>query len=172
MYLDHLTDQQIQSYVEGESIHNPAEVEEHLKSCQQCRKQVNAYKFVRSEMVQEPKQIFFSDSFEDAIMTRILLSDNRVFQIKDYLVAAFTFVMAIALLCYPFLYDQMRTMILHSYSESWSLVKQTSYEVFSNCGSIGGCLAVPVIALIIILAFNILDKMYIQPHLKLTRDNL
>jgi hypothetical protein len=171
MSIDHLTDRQMQSYVDNESIHNKAEIAKHLASCKQCQKQFNAYKFVLSGMLQGPQDALFSEGFENALMGRILRPVAFSFQIKDYLVATFTSVIVMALLCYPFLIEQIRALITDSYIESWNLLKETSIEVFCNGEINSNCMAIPAAVLIVILAFKILEKMYIQPRLKITQDS-
>lgn len=171
--MEHLTDRQLQAYVDGEPVDDAEAIEKHVRSCRQCLKQVNAYRFVRSGLVQEPPEASFSDDFDDAVMSRILHSDTSGFQVRDYLVAAFAGVMVIALLWYPFLYyNELRMVIMDSFTEGIGLLKELSVELFCN-GTVGsGCMAVPAAALIMILAFTILDKTYVKPRLRTTRGNL
>jgi hypothetical protein len=170
MSINHLTDEQLQSYTEGELKSDTNAIAEHLTSCETCRNQLKAYRFVQSGMTQAPPKAFFAEDFEDRLMSRILFKENPGFQIKDYLIAAFSIVMALGLLFSPFIYGQTGKLIMDSCAGSWSLLKDTLLNLFCY-GDIGGhCIIIPVIIIVMILAFKILDKVYIQPRLKPAND--
>lgn len=172
MSINHLTDQQIQSYVEGEPAHDTAEMAKHLSSCKWCRKQLNAYKFIRSGMAQEPQGAFFSKDFDNLLMTKILQHETRGFLVRDYLVIAFIIAIVISLLCYPLLFEQIRILIWDSYIESWALLKETTIGILCKGAINGSCWMIPLIALTMLLSFMILDKTYVQSRLKRLPDEV
>lgn len=172
MPIDHLTEQQLQRYAEGEPLHDKAEIEGHLRSCKKCREQAIAYKFVQIGMAQEPQDALFSDGFEDTLMTRIMRPDTGGFQMRDYLVAAFASVIVMASLCYPFLYGQISILIVDPFVESWGLLKELALDVFCHGEYNINCMMVPVASLIVILAFKMLDKIYIEPRIRTTHDEV
>jgi len=53
MGLEHLTDEQIQDYIDGNLTDNLAEIEQHLESCQTCRNELAKYKVLTNALSED-----------------------------------------------------------------------------------------------------------------------
>jgi hypothetical protein len=53
MGLEHLTDEQIQDYVDGNLTDNSAEIKQHMESCQTCQNELAKYKVITSMLSED-----------------------------------------------------------------------------------------------------------------------
>lgn len=68
MSSSHLTDEQLQSYLDGNQAGGG--IEDHLKSCARCRQALAAYKSLYSAMADDPG-VRLAPNFADAVMARL-----------------------------------------------------------------------------------------------------
>ena len=87
MALNHLTDEQIQEYLDG-NVSKNSWIADHLKSCGDCEAQIVEYSSLYSALEVEEK-IGLSANFSDAVVSRITLqaSPTPGFQIWQILLA-------------------------------------------------------------------------------------
>ena len=70
MFLKHLTDEQLQLYLDDEIREENSLIEEHLHKCKYCLQQLETYRLVFAELKSEPEEVF-SPGFESIIMIPI-----------------------------------------------------------------------------------------------------
>jgi len=87
MALNHLTDEQIQEYLDG-NVSKNSWIADHLKSCGDCEAQIDEYSSLYSALEVEEK-IGLSANFVDAVVSRITLQASATpgFQIWQILLA-------------------------------------------------------------------------------------
>jgi len=79
--MNHLTDEQIQEFAEGLMPEKNNEIEEHLKSCRNCRVEVEAYRNLFAELNEEMDSAL-SNTFVDSVMTKIAMESSAKSKFK------------------------------------------------------------------------------------------
>ncbi|MFZ5517966.1 MAG: anti-sigma factor family protein [Candidatus Zhuqueibacterota bacterium] len=96
MSLKHLTDRQIQRYLDRANAEDNAEIMAHVAQCAECQRSIQAYRAVYQELQSEPKASF-SPAFEDAILARLSPQPDRKFQFWKYLLMAASIILGVVL---------------------------------------------------------------------------
>ncbi|MCP4725538.1 MAG: hypothetical protein GY863_10900 [bacterium] len=82
MSVDHLTENEMQEYLEGASGDKQPEIEDHLKQCEACRVQITAYRHIFKGFNGEPENIF-SDDLEEIVLEKIRTTDPVKSTVKN-----------------------------------------------------------------------------------------
>ena len=100
MALNHLTDEQIQEYLDG-NVSKNSWIADHLKSCGDCEAQIDEYSSLYSALEVDEK-IGLSANFADAVVSRITLQASAIpgFQIWQILLAVVGFGVGLAAAVY------------------------------------------------------------------------
>ena len=162
MSIDHLSDEELQSYLDEKSIRNTAAVEHHLQSCIHCRRQLIAYRLIHAEFHAEPEKDFSRD-FEDDVIKRIHEIESRRFQLKNYLLLFFSMTVCISLMAYGFLNTQYRSIVSQAVSDSWNRLTMLIHDVIHGSELFTGTIEIVLFAGIILLFFGFLDRIFVYP---------
>jgi hypothetical protein len=157
MSIEHLSDEEIQAFINSESSSIKDSWRKHLESCLHCRNQLALYTMIDNEISSQLSEDF-SDNFEHSTMNNIQLRENRVFHLKDYLVFIFTTVFGLGLLAYCFLSERLRSIIIQSFSRSWEIINDFTSSVICVDKKGSGCTELLLACLIIIFTFYLLEK--------------
>jgi len=82
MSIDHLSENEMQEYLEGVSGDKRPEIEDHLKQCEACRVQITAYRHIFKGFNREPENIF-SEDLEDTVLEKIRTTDPVKSKVKN-----------------------------------------------------------------------------------------
>jgi len=162
MSIDHLSDEELQSYLDEKSIRNKAAVEHHLQSCIHCRRQLTAYRLIHAEFHAEPEKTF-SDDFEDDVIKRIHEIESRRFQLKNYLLLFFSMTLCISLGAYGFLKIQYGSIVNQTFHDSWNSLKMLFHDLTQGSELFTGTIEIILFAGIIVLIFSLLDNILLYP---------
>ncbi|MFC1563930.1 anti-sigma factor family protein [candidate division KSB1 bacterium] len=81
---EHLTENEMQEYLDGMSGERSAGIKEHLMKCESCRLQMAAYRYIFSGYDNEPEDIF-SDELEDNVIVAVGNTYSLKGQVKEIL---------------------------------------------------------------------------------------
>ncbi len=165
MSVEHLTDEELQAYLDGASVENRAALESHLRTCRHCRKELLAYRFVEEEFCAEPGETF-SVRFEDAIIERIVRMERGRLGLKDYLVLSFSFLTCVGMVIYGFLNDRVATIVKQAFQVSWADLQTFFHDILEGIEGTNGTIETLLFAGILLLVFCFLDNIpfYLRPH--------
>ncbi len=168
MSKEHLTDDDLQAYITGESeIRN--RFEDHLNNCRSCRIQLILYKQVVDTLDRETGDIF-SNGLEDSILNTIKNIDPKNNTIKDilfYLVPAAAGFLAASILF-------MKNDAVSIWSEILpGLIRDISSSLYLNSGVNNTDLfqaGILVIFLIFLLIYSKIDRIFFNDKLNNSDD--
>ncbi len=162
MSIDHLSDKELQSYLDEMPIINKAAVERHLQSCIHCRRQLTAYLLVHEEFHAEPEKAFSRD-FEDVVMKRIYRIGSWRFKVKNYLLFFFSITFCISVGIYGILITQHRSIVNKAFHDSWNSLKLLLHDGLIGSEWLRGTIEIILFAGIILLFFGFLDRIFLYP---------
>jgi len=157
MSLNHLSDKELQAYVDGQLVENRRAIENHLSQCDHCRIQLAAYQKVSSTFRTEPEEIFSVD-FENIIIDKIQQTASQKYQIKDRLYWFLSIVISFSILaCYLFI-TQTGRIIIDLLHDNLNRIKQMVLSVFEILELLDMRLEVIINVGIIFLLFSISNR--------------
>lgn len=171
MSLDHLSEDELQSYCRGQYTKEKTAVAHHLQTCVYCRRQLAAYTYINDEFDHVPAGIF-SVNFETRIIEKIMDLEGRRFHLKDYLLPALSIIAYLCTVGVWLLNAQLRTTLVDSLQGGWLILKNLVVDILQSHGQLMPSVEVILFAAMIVLLLNILDKKLLRRAALLTkRDN-
>ncbi|OQX95369.1 hypothetical protein B6I21_05775 [candidate division KSB1 bacterium 4572_119] len=157
MYLDHLTDEQFQLYLDGLPTEGISDIEEHLKTCEECRSQLSAYKLVYKELNIEPESALLP-GFENAIISRIRKKAEQKQFIRNLLTQAAMIILGSTLPLYFLLTGKISDDLNHIFVNNWFGTKHLWENVFGFIRGMNVSTELVVSALIILVVFSLIER--------------
>ena len=152
----HLTDDQIQSYLDNPEITNREKIEQHLSICSICRQAVAQYRALYTDL-QKDFAPAFSRNFSKNVITALSGSEeNRWQRYESGFIAAF-FLVGIAVSFY------FLNPLPHLTSAGVAIVDYVKEYLFKYVTNINGNLPFIAIAIVIFFLVQIFDKKLIKP---------
>lgn len=160
MSIIHLSDEQLQLYLDDGSNEKSSFIEEHLRCCEQCRQQLAAYHSVIDELNTEPENVF-SPGFESIIIDKIQEKANKILKIKNFFfhAAAIVFVMIISI--YVFMSAPISENMVRIFVDKWIGAKYLYDSVLRISGDLDISLKVLVSAGIILFFYGLFDRILV-----------
>ena len=149
--MNHLTDEQIQEFLDNKTGQETNSVVEHLETCAHCKKQVEAYKQVFSTLNVEP-DFSLPVNFVDKVVSTVETSEDKKYKKWESVLLIFSIIQGIGLAIY-FL-DIKKIFSFFSFEKLEFL--QTTFEQINSLGN--GFLPILFFALIIISFYGFLDR--------------
>ena len=153
--MNHLTDDEIQGYLDNSFVEDKDKITEHLKFCPTCKQQVEAYENVYSSIHTEPDFVE-PINFADKIITKIESSEDRKYRKWETILLFFTIIQGFGLALYFIDYQKL----ISNLSFGDSNLFATMTEKFNGLGN--GLFPILVFAIIIIGFYGILDRILDQ----------
>ena len=100
--MKHLTDDQIQAYLDGDKIENINKIEEHLQACEKCRLNLNAYEQIYTTIKIENVFPALSPNFALNTLKEVEKIKEKKWNMFENFLIAFTFIVSISLSVYFF----------------------------------------------------------------------
>ena len=150
--MNHLSDEEIQEYLDGLSRDKLEKVTQHLKTCSACRHQVAAYKRVYSALEEEPA-FSFPANFIDNVVNNVTNREDKKYQKWETILLIFSIIQVIGFAIY---FIDFRTIFTNIFSDS-STMFESALAKITELGN--GFLPILIIAAIIISFYGILDKL-------------
>jgi hypothetical protein len=149
--MNHLTDEQIQEFLDNKIGQKTNNVVEHLETCAHCKKQVEAYKQVFSTLDVEP-DFSLPVNFVDKVVSTVETSEDKKYKKWESVLLIFSIIQGIGLAIY-FL-DIKKIFSFISFEKPDFL--QTTFEQINSLGN--GFLPILFFAIIIITFYGFLDR--------------
>lgn len=153
--MKHLTDNEIQSYLQELPTEEETQIELHLSECPGCRKRLLLYKKL-GEVVVSASEASVPEDFGTAVVGR-LRAIRRLKRISDFVVAAIAIGGFVLVGLFIFLTPQFKYMVAENITELW----------YSATGSVGntaessGTTGILVFAAGLFVFFSIIDRLII-----------
>ncbi|MFQ5633173.1 MAG: anti-sigma factor family protein [bacterium] len=97
--MKHLSDEDLQAYLDGVHGVNRVETEAHLMICKDCQHALEAYRHVYTALQNEPSSVF-SLASENAIMQKISIESEKFGQAIEWLLFAISAIFGLAMTGY------------------------------------------------------------------------
>jgi predicted anti-sigma-YlaC factor YlaD len=155
MVMRHLSDQQIQNYLDREPSQKRAEIERHLSACPACRNQLAAYKRLYRELGDETG-FMLSANFADAVIARVERGSEKKFHLLETVLLILAVIVSLGAALY---FTDLGNMFLNLFRSGSAGVG----HVFENLPILKGSnVHILVFAALILTAIGLLDKMIFQ----------
>jgi len=157
MSLTHLTDEQLQLYLDGGKSEETLIIEEHLKLCKDCRQQLRAYQLVVAELQAEPTEVF-SPGFESLIIDKIQDKASVKLRIKNFLLHAAAIIFGAIISIYVVLSVQISESFERIFIDKWIGARYIYDYVFSISSDLNVSIEVFISAGIILFFYGLFDR--------------
>ncbi|HDL19461.1 MAG TPA: hypothetical protein ENH29_10435 [Bacteroidetes bacterium] len=145
--MSHLTDDEIQEYLDSPEAVNVQTVQTHLHNCQQCRQQLTLYRQVFSVLIEEPETVV-PYNFAGQITERLMALQNKKYHKWELLLLLFSIIQGIALTIY---FVDFGKIIFYL-----SRLQTNFFTVFHKANA--GFLPILFFAVIIVIFYGFLEK--------------
>lgn len=153
--MNHLTDDDIQKYLDKESGQDRAEIEKHLKSCEGCRQNHLLYKKLYTGLADETG-FMLSANFSESVVSRVKKSKEKSSDFFESVLLAIAGLFSLGLIFY---FTNLSEALLNIFRKN----AQELEPFLKGIGSIlGGNLTILIFAIAIIILFGIADKVIFQ----------
>jgi len=159
----HLTDEEIQTYLQGYRSETRNLVEDHLDTCLECRNQLLLYERLGNIVLSSahrPTPI----GFEKTVMNG-LRSIQRKRRINDLIVTAVALIGSLTAVAVFVLAPQIRQVVASYLDDAW----QSIIQFTSGGGGSTESLAIPLIGLLLLVLFAVVDRQ-IMAKLKMANE--
>ena len=158
MSIIHLTDDQLQFYLESGIGKDNSSVETHLQTCEQCRQQLEAYTFVFSELNSESDEVF-SPGFESDIIKKIQKSISVKSKIKTCLLYSAAIIFGSIISVYIFFSVQIPENLLNFFVDKWIGAKYLYDYIFRVSSDLNISSSILISAGIILFIYELFDRL-------------
>jgi len=148
----HLTDEEIQSYLQGGRPEECKLIEDHLNICPECRNQLLLYQRLGDIVLSTTRKPTPND-FERAVMKR-LASIQRRRRITDLIVIAVALIGSLTAATAFLLTPQIRQVVAGFLNHAW----QSTVLFMSGNGGSAESLAVPLVGFLSLVLFAVIDR--------------
>ena len=158
--MEHLTDEQIQVYLDNEINENSKDIELHLHSCEQCGLNFYTYRQIYSSLTIESELPALSNNFVNATISKLKNTKDKKWNLFENILITLMYVVGISLSVY-----------ILSLSNIISYFKKIDFSFmtdFSNkiTGDISFNFIYLIAAVLIIFLIELLDRLKIQKSYK------
>ncbi len=157
MSIKHLTDEQLQLYLDGGKSKENLLIEAHLNKCKDCLQQLEAYQLVFVELKTEPEEVF-SLGFESVVIDKIHDKESKIIRIKNFFLYAAAIIFGAIISIYVLLSIQISESIEHIFVDKWVGAKYTYDYIFSISSDLNISIEVFISAGIILLFYGFFDR--------------
>jgi len=157
MSLNHLTDRQMQLYLDGVISGETPLIEDHLHHCGECRHMIQVYQAVYHEFQSEPGE-FFSPAFEDNILTNLKLKTDNKYQSKKNILFAAAIILGIFLPTSYLIMVQFHSYFARVLNHTWSDINSIYFYGLNLFDRLNINIEYLIPAGIIILFYSIFEK--------------
>ena len=98
--MNHLTDDQIQNYLDNINSENIIEIKNHLQDCERCRTNLNAYEQIYSIISNEVELPEMSGNFAAATISRIEKTNEKKWNIFENMIVSVMFAVSLIISIY------------------------------------------------------------------------
>ena len=100
--MNHLTDDQIQAYLDKNKLENINDIEDHLQVCEKCRFNINTYRQIFTALRNEDELPVLSNNFSFTTISKIEKANEKKWNIFENILITLTFIVSISLSIYFF----------------------------------------------------------------------
>jgi predicted anti-sigma-YlaC factor YlaD len=151
--MKHLTDNEIQSYLQSGRSDKLAHIKEHLRNCPDCQKQLLLYKKL-GDMVISTSLNPIPEGFERAVVGR-LRSMQRQRRITDVIVTAVAFVGFAIVGAIVLLTPQLRHILTECLMDAW----QYGSELTTAAEGSSDAVAILAFGVVMLVFFGVVDRL-------------
>lgn len=99
MSINHLTDEELQAYLDSDLSENRDAILSHINKCNHCQLQLAAYQRVFDEVSLKPEEMFSLD-FDDNILRKIKTKELKKLRLKNYMLRSLTLISGSIIMIY------------------------------------------------------------------------
>jgi hypothetical protein len=153
--MNHLSDEQIQKYLDKNNSLNRTDIEKHLKTCDSCQKNLMIYKQLYSGLTDETG-FMLSANFSESVVSRIKKKEEKSKNFFEGLLLVIAGLFSVGLLFY---FTNLGKVLLSVFQKNSAELKPFIVGIGNIFGS---NLILILFAIIILLLFGLADKLILQ----------
>jgi len=153
--MNHLTDEDLQKYLDKDPELNKTEVDRHLKNCDQCRQNYMVYKQLYAGLADETGFMLSAD-FSESVVSRIRKKREKTYSFFESVLLAIAGLFSVGILFY---FTNLGDVLLSVFKKNIQDIE----PFLRGIGDVlGGNLTIFIFAIIIIILFGVADKLIFQ----------
>lgn len=153
--MNHLSDEDLQKYLDKDPELNRAQIDRHLKNCDRCRQHYMVYKHLYAGLSDEAG-FMLSANFSESVVSRIRKKREKTYSFFESVLLAIAGLFSVGLLIYfTNLGDIMQSVFKKNAQEIEPFLKVIG-------DAFGGNLTIFLFAIIIVILFGVADKLLLQ----------
>jgi hypothetical protein len=153
--MNHLSDKEIQKYLDKDNNLNRTEIEKHLKACNSCQKNLTVYKQLYAGLADEAGFMLSAD-FAESVVSRIRKSQEKSYNFLENILLGIAGLFSVGLLFY---FTNLGNMLLNIFQKNSAEVQ----PFIEGVGNIfGSNLIIIVFAVVLLILFGLADKLILQ----------
>ena len=153
--MNHLSDEDLQNYLDKDSKLSRAEVERHLKTCDRCRQNYLIYRQLYAGLANETG-FMLSANFSESVISRIRKKREKTYSFFESVLLAIAGLFSVGLVFY---FTNLGDVLLDTFNKNLQILEPLVKGVESI---FGGNLGIPIFAILIIILFGVADKLIFQ----------
>lgn len=153
--MKHLSDQDIQKYLDNDPELNRTEIEMHLNQCGSCRRNYQLYQQLYQGLGDETGFMLSAD-FAESVVSKVRKRKERAYSFFEGMLLAISGVVAVGLMVH---FTNIGDLFIEIFSNS---ARQFEPIVGGIRDLLGGNLIIFLFAIIIIILFGLADKLIFQ----------
>lgn len=163
--MKHLSDDELQLYLSGNSGEKTEFIEEHLERCTECRRQLAVYKSIDTSLGAR-EDIGFGHDFDDAVIQGIHNLEKKPNRASDLAVVGFALAGIVGIFLFFFFSATFRDLFV----QGFNYMVDSAKVYTDSSGEFSGWLKLAPAAFIVVLCYGILDRLLV--HGKRIKSNL
>lgn len=153
--MNHLSDAELQKYLDKDPDLNKAEADRHLRACDHCRQNYMLYRQLYAGLANEAG-FMLSANFSESVVSRIRKKREKAYSFFEGALLAIAGLFSVGLVLY---FTNLGNLMLDIFNKNM----QGAEPFLQDIGNIfGGNLTIFISAIIIIILFGVADKLIFQ----------
>ena len=153
--MKHLSDEDIQKYLDKDRGLNRPDIEKHLRTCNSCQQHFIAYKQLYTSLADDTG-FMLSANFSESVISRIKKSKEKSYDFLESLLLTIAGLFSVGLLFY---FTNLDKVLLNIFQKNTTEIK----PFIEGIGNIfGSNLILILFAVIILILFGLADKFILQ----------
>jgi archaellum biogenesis protein FlaJ (TadC family) len=153
--MNHLSDEDLQKYLDKDPELNKAQFDRHLKACDHCRKNYIIYKQLYAGLANEAG-FMLSANFSESVVSRIRKKQEKTYSFFETVLLTIAGLFSMGLLFY---FTNLGDLLLGTFNKN----VQELEPFLKGIGDVfGGNLTIFIFAIVIIILFGVADKLIFQ----------
>ncbi len=160
--MSHLTDREIQAFLDGAPMRQASEIEQHLQLCHQCQNSLEAYQEIYRNLKVAP-QVTLPADFKSMVLAQISVEAKQLRQSLEWLLFAFAALFSLVSLIYIIGVDRLKNFVHTGFGDSPGWLTETKALLNDSSLLSPENISFTLMAAAVLVCATLLDKFLFSP---------